>query len=76
MSKPHPESRPNIQITLTGHIYARAIRLAHSQNQVVGEKNDYYVTLAQLEGILQGVSPSPNCTPSASPNLTTPHSRS
>jgi hypothetical protein len=67
VSKPHPDSRPNIQITLTGHIYARAIRLAHSQNQVVGEKNDYYVTLAQLEDILQGVNPSSNCKPSAPP---------
>jgi len=65
MSAPHPDSRPNIQITLTGHIYARAIRLAHSQNQVVGEKNDYYVTLGQLEDILQQVSPSPRCNSSA-----------
>ena len=67
MSNPHPDSRANVQITLTGHIYARAIRLSHSQNQVVGDKSDYYVTLAQLEDILQEVSPSPHCTPSAQP---------
>jgi hypothetical protein len=44
-----------IRVTLTGKIYARAIRLAQSANQVVGEKNDYYITLAQLEDILQNV---------------------
>jgi hypothetical protein len=44
-----------VGITLTGIIYARAIRLAQSQNQVVGEKSDYFVTLAQLEEILQAL---------------------
>ena len=44
-----------IKITLTGKIYARATRLAQSANQVVGEKSDYYITLAQLEDILQNV---------------------
>ena len=73
MSGPDPDSRPNISITLTGLIYARAIRIAHSQNQVVGEKNDYYVTLAQLEDILQNVSPSPRCTPSAPPRSSPRH---
>ena len=67
MSGPHPDSRPNVRVTLTGQIYARAIRIAHSQNQVVGEKSDYYVTLAQLEDILQGLTPSSNCTPSTPP---------
>jgi len=43
------------RLTLTGRIYARAIGLSQRQNQVVGEKNDYYVTLAQLEEILQSL---------------------
>lgn len=30
-------------------VYARMVRLAHDGNQTVGEKRDYYVTLAQLE---------------------------
>jgi hypothetical protein len=30
-------------------IYARMVRLAQDNNQVVGEKNDYYVTVEQLE---------------------------
>jgi hypothetical protein len=40
-------------ITLTGRIYAHAIKLAHTLNQTVGRQNDYYVTLEQLEHILQ-----------------------
>jgi hypothetical protein len=44
-----------IRVTLTGKIYVRAIWLAVSANQVVGEKSDYYITLAQLEDILQNV---------------------
>lgn len=30
-------------------IYTEAIRLAHVHEQTVGEKNDYYITLEQLE---------------------------
>jgi len=30
-------------------VYARLSGLAHKNNQVVGEKNNYYVTLQQLE---------------------------
>ena len=39
-------------------IYNDATRIAMRNNQVVGEKNDYYVTIAQLEDIIltnQGV---------------------
>lgn len=34
-------------------VYARANRMAISRNQTVGEKREYYVTLEQLEAILQ-----------------------
>lgn len=47
-----PEAPVPVRVTITGTIYARAIRLAHSQNQTIGEKSDYYITLAQLERIL------------------------
>ena len=32
--------------------YSKLIAIAHKHNQVVGEKNDYYVTLAQVERAL------------------------
>jgi len=35
-------------------IYSHAIQMAQRNNQTVDEKNDYYVTLEQLEYILQG----------------------
>lgn len=40
-------------IVNTADVYTEAIRLAQSSNQVVGEKSDYYITLEQLETILQ-----------------------
>ncbi len=33
------------------HLYAEAATIAYHNNQVVGEKSDYYVTLAQLESL-------------------------
>lgn len=33
-------------------LYTEACKLAHSRNQVVGGRGDYYVTLEQLELIL------------------------
>lgn len=33
-------------------VYIKALSLAQTNNQVVGKKNDYYITLAQLEAIL------------------------
>ncbi len=33
-------------------IYIEAVKLAQRNNQVVGEKSDYYVTLEQLERLL------------------------
>jgi hypothetical protein len=30
-------------------LYARAMTIAQQKQQVVGEKNDYYITLKQLE---------------------------
>lgn len=33
-------------------IYAQAIVLARANKQIVGDKNDYYITLEQLEKIL------------------------
>ena len=37
----------------TADVYISAIKLAQEQNQTVGEKSDYYVTIEQLEAILQ-----------------------
>lgn len=33
-------------------IYSKAIQIARVNNQVVGKKNDYYITLQQLEELL------------------------
>ena len=33
-------------------IYTEVIKFAHSNNQVVGENNDFYITLEQLEAIM------------------------
>ena len=33
-------------------VYSKALTLALTRQQCVGEKNDYYITLAQLEQIL------------------------
>ena len=35
--------------------YSEAVGLARKLNQVVGEKRNYYITLAQLEGLIQEV---------------------
>jgi len=35
-------------------LQAAATILAQRKNQVVGEKNEYYITLRQLEALLQG----------------------
>ena len=35
------------------YLYTKAIELARNTNQVVGEKNDYYITLEQLERLLK-----------------------
>ncbi len=32
-------------------IYTKAIQLARSNNQTVGENNNYYITLEQLEAL-------------------------
>jgi hypothetical protein len=56
-------------VTLTGRIYARAFRLACQQNQVIGEKGDYYVTLAQLETILYETSTQASGPGPGSPSL-------
>ncbi len=34
------------------NIYVGATEFARNNNQTVGEKNDYYVTLQQLEAII------------------------
>ena len=34
-------------------IQVKATQIARENNQVVGEKNDYYITLAELEEILK-----------------------
>jgi hypothetical protein len=36
-------------------VYANLMRLAHNNNQTVGEKHDYYVTLEQLENALMAM---------------------
>lgn len=33
-------------------IYTKAIEFARANNQVVGEKNNYYITLEQLEALI------------------------
>ncbi len=39
-------------------IYAKAITLSRATNQTVGDKNDYYITIEQLESIfLEEVTP-------------------
>lgn len=36
-------------------VYAELMQLAHNNRQTVGEKNDYYVTLEQLENALMAM---------------------
>lgn len=36
-------------------LYTKAIQLARQLKQTVGEKNDYYITIAQLEALLQNL---------------------
>ena len=36
-------------------VYANLMQLAHSNKQTVGDKNDYYVTLKQLENALMSM---------------------
>jgi hypothetical protein len=33
-------------------LYTEATKFAMSQNQTVGEKNDYFITLAQLQALI------------------------
>lgn len=34
-------------------IYTEAVTISHQNNQTVGEKNDFYITLEQLDEILK-----------------------
>lgn len=36
-------------------LYFNAVTLSHRTEQTVGEKNDYYITLEQLESLIQQV---------------------
>ena len=36
-------------------IYANATMFAMKNNQTVGEKHDYYITLEQLEGLIKAI---------------------
>lgn len=36
-------------------IYIRAAEIAQNNSQTVGEKNDYYITLQQLEKIISDI---------------------
>ncbi len=40
-------------LTILEQIDLQAIELSHGMKQVVGEKRDYYITLEQLEMILE-----------------------
>jgi hypothetical protein len=40
---------------IIGAVYLRAIHAANRNHQTVGEKNDLYVTIEQLEAILQEI---------------------
>ena len=49
----HKEQMKELLSTTLTQIYTKAILWARKNNQVVGEKNDYYITLEQLEEILK-----------------------
>ncbi len=36
-------------------IYVNAVKLARDNNQTIGPKNDYFVTLEQLEALMQEI---------------------
>lgn len=36
-------------------VYIQAVALAHKEDQTVGEDNDYYITLEQLELIIKSL---------------------
>jgi hypothetical protein len=40
------------KLALLMQIYTEAINISRANKQTVGEKNDYYVTLEQLEALL------------------------
>lgn len=40
---------------LTEQIYLKADKIAKSLHQITGEKNNYYITLEQLESILKEI---------------------
>jgi hypothetical protein len=42
-----------IQQAMLEEIYTTAIKISRKNNQTAGEKNDYYITLEQLEAILK-----------------------
>jgi hypothetical protein len=46
------EMQEKVSYRLTA-MYAYLMQFAHSNKQTTGEKNDYYVTLEQLEGALK-----------------------
>lgn len=42
-----------IQQAMLEEIFEKSMLVAHGLNQTVGEKNDFYITLEQLERILK-----------------------
>jgi hypothetical protein len=44
----------SIQQAMLEEIYQDAIVLSHENKQLIDEKNDFYVTIEQLEAILKG----------------------
>jgi len=50
------EERESNVFQLAG-LYGDVMQFAHSQKQVIGKKNDYYVTLEQFETLLKSLTP-------------------
>lgn len=47
-----PPDVPHCDDRRLSSVYAAALSFAHRHNQVIGEKNEYFITLAQLERLM------------------------
>jgi hypothetical protein len=45
----------NTDRPLFGALYIRALSIANTNNQTVGEKNDLFITMEQLHSIMLGI---------------------
>ena len=46
---------------MKANLFTKAIAWSRSNEQTVGAKHDYYITLSQLENLLQTTDFNPNC---------------